>query len=138
MIDRSYAGIRKRLQSVDINNLTSESPWVKDVRQRAQMAFGEHVRPCLWQIKVALATLKGDKHVLSISRTGSGKTLTFWLPIVLCDDGIVIVVLPLNILAKQNLDQLTRAGINAIVITGDTATPENFEVCDILFLLSNT
>ena len=72
--------------------------------------------------------LKGDKHVLSISRTGSGKTLTFWLPVILSYDGIVIVVLPLNVLAKQNLDQLTRAGINSVVVTGETASAEQFEV----------
>ena len=84
--------------------------------------------PSLIVLKVALAMLKGDKHVLSISRTGSGKTLTFWLPVILSYDGIVIVVLPLNVLAKQNLDQLTRAGINSVVVTGETASAEQFEV----------
>lgn len=128
MADRRYAVIRERLKAVDIDKLNSDSEWVKLARMRAQEVFGMDVRPCLWQIKVALATLKGEKHVLSVARTGSGKTLTFWLPLVLCDDGIIIVVLPLNILAKQNLDQLSRVGINAVVITGETATPESFEV----------
>ena len=128
MADRRYAVIRERLKAVDIDKLNSDSEWVKLARMRTCEVFGMDVRPCLWQIKVALATLKGEKNVLSISRTGSGKTLTFWLPLVLCDDGIIIVVLPLNILAKQNLDQLSQAGINAVVITGETATPDNFEV----------
>ena len=128
MADRSYAAIKEQLTDVDVNAINSDSEWVKLARERAREVFGENVRPCLWQIKVALAMLKGEKHVLSISRTGSGKTLTFWLPVVLSSDGIVIVVLPLNILAKQNLDQLSRVGINSIVITGETATPDNFHV----------
>lgn len=134
MIDRSYAVIRRQLRSVDIDGLDSSSPWVKLARERSQQVFGNRVRPCLWQVKVALATLKGDKHVLSIARTGSGKTLTFWIPILLTDDGIIIVVVPLNILAEQNVSRLTRAGINALVITGKTATASNFKVC-YLFLI---
>lgn len=84
--------------------------------------------PCLWQLKVALATLRGDKHVVSISRTGSGKTLTFWIPILLASDGILIVVVPLNLLGKQNVDQLTKAGIPSIVITAKDASTSNFDV----------
>lgn len=114
---------------MDIDRLDSHSPWVKLARRRTQEVFGRDVRPCLWQVKVALAVLKGDKHVLSIARTGSGKTLTFWIPILLTDDGITIIVVPLNLLAKQNVDQLGLVGINSIMITAETATPANFEVC---------
>ena len=125
---RSHAVIKKALKSVDINTLNSDSPWVIRTCNRVREVFGQHVRPCLWQVKVALATLKGDKHVVSIARTGSGKTLTFWMPLLLCYDGIIIVVVPLNLLAKQNVDQLSRVGIPAIVITGETATDDNFKV----------
>lgn len=128
MSDRRYAVIKRQLRSVDIDGLDSDSPWVKLARERSQEVFGPNVRPCLWQAKVSLSTLKGEKHVLSIARTGSGKTLTFWLPVLLTSDGIIIVVVPLNILAEQNFDQLTRAGINTMVITAETATPANFEV----------
>lgn len=128
MSDRTYAVIKQRLRSVDINSLDSHSPWVKLARERSQEVFGRAVRPCLWQVKVALAFLKGEKHVLSIARTGSGKTLTFWIPVLLTDDGITIVIVPLNLLAKQNVDQLTLAGINSMIITADTATPANFDV----------
>ncbi|KAJ7683797.1 P-loop containing nucleoside triphosphate hydrolase protein [Mycena rosella] len=38
----------------------------------------------------------------------------------------VIVVTPLNILRKQNVDSLAKVGISVITITGDTATAENF------------
>lgn len=136
MIDRSYAVMKESLKSVDINSLTAGSPWVKQVREKVGVVFGRQVRPCLWQVKTALATVKGDKHVLSISSTGSGKTLTFWIPVLICKDGILIVVVPLNILAKQHADQLNRVGINAIVITGDTDTASNYEV-SVIYLIHN-
>lgn len=122
----THAVIKKELQRVNIDRLRFDSEWVVGVRARAVEAFG--FEPCLWQIKVSLATLRGDKHVLSISRTGSGKTLTFWLPILLSEDGVLIVIVPLNLLGKQNVDQLSRIGISAIVLTGETATQANFEV----------
>lgn len=131
MIDRSYAVIKSDLAAVDVNSLTAQSSWVQHTRDRVREVFGVNVRPCLWQVKVALATLKGDKHVLSISRTGSGKTLTFWIPALLCNDGIIIVVVPLNILGQQNVDQLSRAGIKSVVITGESDTDSNYEVCEL-------
>ena len=133
MSARSVSAVRQKLKSVDINTLTCNSAWVKMVRSRCREVFGAHVRPCLWQAKVALATLKGGKHVVSISRTGSGKTLTFWIPTLLCTDGILIVVVPLNLLAKQNVDQLEKVGIKAVAITGETATEDNFKVCELKF-----
>ncbi|KAF8214748.1 P-loop containing nucleoside triphosphate hydrolase protein, partial [Mycena galopus ATCC 62051] len=82
---------------------------------------------CLWQIKIVRAILKHDRDVASIAATGSGKTLTFWMPLLFVPEGIQIIVTPLNILGKQNVDSLAKAGISAITITGETATPENFQ-----------
>ncbi|KAJ7240892.1 hypothetical protein C8J57DRAFT_958654, partial [Mycena rebaudengoi] len=48
------------------------------------------------------AILKRDGDVVCISATGSGKTLTFWLPLLFKPDGIQIVISPLNILRQQN------------------------------------
>lgn len=124
---QTHAVIRRQLQSVDINALRFDSPWVKQAREVASKVFS--IEPCLWQVKVALATLRGGKHVLSVSRTGSGKTMTFWIPILLSVDGIIIIIVPLNLLGKQNVDQLSRVGISATVITGDNATPSHFAVC---------
>ncbi|KAF8240039.1 hypothetical protein L208DRAFT_1235026 [Tricholoma matsutake] len=67
-------------------------------------------RPCLWQIRVVQALLKNDKDVASIWATGSGKTLTFWMPLLFMPEGIQIVV-TLNILGKQNVDTLAKVGI---------------------------
>ncbi|KIK73732.1 hypothetical protein PAXRUDRAFT_96792, partial [Paxillus rubicundulus Ve08.2h10] len=42
-------------------------------------------------------------------------------------DGIQIVVTPLNLLGKQNVTSLAKAGIRAITISSETATPVNFQ-----------
>ncbi|KAJ7207018.1 hypothetical protein C8J57DRAFT_1727419 [Mycena rebaudengoi] len=97
---------------------------LSEIRDKIEAVFG--YRPCLWQIKVVRAILKRDRDVVSIAATGSGKTLTFWMPLLFIPDGIQIVVTSLNILGKQNVDSLAKVGISAITITADTATAENF------------
>jgi len=57
-----------------------------------------------------------------------GKTLTFWMPLLFRPEGIQIVVTPLNLLGKQNATSLAKAGIGAIAISSETATPANFQV----------
>jgi superfamily II DNA/RNA helicase len=48
-------------------------------------------QPCLWQIRVVEAILKHDKDIISIAATCSGKTLTFWMPLLFKKNGIQIV-----------------------------------------------
>ncbi|KAG2036836.1 hypothetical protein BDR03DRAFT_865348, partial [Suillus americanus] len=50
-----------------------ETPPISEIRLRTQQKFG--IRPCLWQLKVAQALLKGNQDVLCIAGTGMGKTL---------------------------------------------------------------
>ncbi|KAI5995607.1 P-loop containing nucleoside triphosphate hydrolase protein, partial [Pisolithus albus] len=100
-------------------------PSLSNIRTRTQQFFG--VRPCRWQLKVAETILKGDKDVICIAGTGMGKTLTFWMPLLFREDGIQIVVTPLNLLGKQNVTYLMKAGIEAISISRETATPANFQ-----------
>ncbi|KIJ58560.1 hypothetical protein HYDPIDRAFT_178049 [Hydnomerulius pinastri MD-312] len=99
-------------------------PTLNEIRERTQQVFG--VRPCLWQLKVAEALLKGDKDVLCTVGTGMGKTLGFWMPLLFRPGGIQIVVTPLNMLGRQNASSLAKAGIRAIAINSETATPANF------------
>ncbi|KAJ7467071.1 hypothetical protein FB451DRAFT_1002334, partial [Mycena latifolia] len=49
------------------------------IRDRVEAVFS--YRPCLWQLKVVCVILKRVKDVASIAATGSGKTLTFWMPL---------------------------------------------------------
>ncbi|KAI0310478.1 P-loop containing nucleoside triphosphate hydrolase protein, partial [Amylostereum chailletii] len=98
-------------------------PLLSEIRDKTQAVFGK--RPCLWQLKVAEAILKGDKDITCIAGTGQGKTLTFWMPL-LFEEGIQIVVSPLNILGKQHVESLEKQGIHAIALKAETATAENY------------
>ncbi|KAF8214390.1 P-loop containing nucleoside triphosphate hydrolase protein, partial [Mycena galopus ATCC 62051] len=96
-----------------------------EIRAKAVERLG--YLPCLWQIKVVEAILKRDGDVVCISATGSGKTLTFWLPLLFRPHGIQLVISPLNILGQQNVAQLAAMKINGITITAETATRQNFQ-----------
>ncbi|KAJ6496925.1 P-loop containing nucleoside triphosphate hydrolase protein, partial [Mycena vulgaris] len=96
-----------------------------EIRAKAIVHLGYQL--CLWQIKVVEAILKRDGNVVCISATGSGKTLTFWLPLLFRADGIQLVISPLNILGDQNVAQLAGMGIKSISITSETATYQNFQ-----------
>lgn len=109
------------------NQPTPPVPSLSDIWNKTEQVFG--IRPCLWQIQVVQAILKGDRDVVLISSTGMGKTLTFWVPLLFrpCRS-IQIIVTPLNILGKQNVATLNKAGFKAIFISADTATTKNFQM----------
>ena len=48
------------------------------VQEDIEEFFGIH--PCLWQIRVAHATLAGND-LVTIAPTGLRKSLTYWLPL---------------------------------------------------------
>lgn len=50
------------------------------------------------------------------------------MPLVFVPKGIQIIVTPLNVLGKQNVEALKKEGIEAIAIDATSATPENFAV----------
>ncbi|KAG1762233.1 hypothetical protein EDD22DRAFT_759432, partial [Suillus occidentalis] len=54
--------------------------------------------PCLWQLKLADALLKGDQDIVCIAGTGMGKTLSFWILLLFCNNSIQLVITPLNLL----------------------------------------
>ncbi|KAI6142460.1 P-loop containing nucleoside triphosphate hydrolase protein, partial [Pisolithus tinctorius] len=103
-------------------------PSCSEIRQRTQEVFGQ--RPCLWQVQTTQAVLHGNQDVVSISATGSGKTLTFWMPLLFRSQGVQIVIAPLNILGTQNVHSLQKFRIPAIALTGETATHENFKAIE--------
>lgn len=104
-----------------------KAPDFSAIRTETERVFKK--RPCLLQVKACNAILRGDNDVTCIARTGLGKTLTFWMPLLFVPDGIQIVVTPLNILGRQNVDELEKEyGFKAIAIDAESATPENFKV----------
>ena len=80
------------------------SKWdIAKVRRLVKDKFGKVA--CWWQVQIALG-LYERKDIIGVAPTGAGKTLTFWLPILMAlDDGhqdkISFVVTPLNLLIRR-------------------------------------
>ena len=100
-----------------------ETDW--EVQEKVKEVFG--FMPCLWQIRVICAVLNGDD-VITIARTGSGKSITYWMPVLFIKYGISIIVTPLKLLGSQFAGMLQDNGISVISIMVANVTNELFEV----------
>ena len=100
-------------------------PSINDLRMEVQSAYG--IVPCMFQARDAISQLK-QKDCIMISPTGSGKTLTFWIPLLFNNNGIIIIITALNILGDKNVDEHLRLGIRAANISGALATDDLFKV----------
>src|SRR5882762_10775544 len=78
-------------------------------------------------MSVVRAILTGDD-VITIAKTGSGKSMTYWMPVLFIKYGISIIVTPLKLLGSQFSQMLEENHINAISIMAANATNELFEV----------
>ena len=97
----------------------------EEVQRDVEKVFG--FKPCLWQIWVVHAILAGED-VITIAPTGSGKSLTCWMPLLYIKHGITVVVSPLKLLGTQFVEMLGDNGISAVSIMAANATNELFEV----------
>ena len=108
---------------------------IKEIRDLVEKRFNK--RPCWYQIKVALA-LRAGKDVITWTATGAGKTLSFWIALLMAmeegEDKMIIVVTPLNLLGKQNVESLCHAGLHAIAVSSENANPTVYEVSTFYFL----
>jgi superfamily II DNA/RNA helicase len=81
-------------------------------------------RPCWYQIEAAKALYAGQD-VIGCVPTGAGKTMSFWIPLLMAQEDklnkILFIISPLNVLAKQNAEMLTKFGISAIAVTADNS-----------------
>jgi superfamily II DNA helicase RecQ len=102
----------------------------EDVQNDIEARFG--IRPCLWQIRVVRKILEQDD-VITVAATGSGKSLTYWMPLLYVKHGIVVIVTPLKLLGKQFVEVLAENGMSAVSMTAANATNELFEVILIHF-----
>ena len=50
----------------------------EEVQDNVEAQMG--VRPCLWQVKVVRKILE-QEDVITIAATGSGKSFTYWMPL---------------------------------------------------------
>jgi superfamily II DNA or RNA helicase len=88
---------------------------VKEIRDLVKAKLDK--RPCWLQIKIMLA-LYAKKDVAGVAATGAGKTLSSLLMVLEeGEDKMIFVVTPLNLLGKQNVEALDKAGLNAIAVS---------------------
>lgn len=84
-------------------------------------------RPCDFQYKLFEAQQSG-KNIISIARTGSGKTLTYLMPLILSKDSIIIIVTALNVLGEQFEREAQAAGYTALSVNGENESDAIFKV----------
>jgi ATP-dependent DNA helicase RecQ len=77
------------------------------------------------QSDVVAAMLAG-RDVLSVAPTGSGKSISYWVPAVV-DGGLTLVVSPLIALMKDQVDRLTDRGVAATFINSSVGPLEQRE-----------
>jgi ATP-dependent DNA helicase RecQ len=77
------------------------------------------------QADVVEAMLAG-RDVLSVAPTGSGKSISYWVPAVV-DGGLTMVVSPLIALMKDQVDRLTQRGVAATFINSSVERPEQVD-----------
>src|SRR5213593_1860214 len=77
------------------------------------------------QSDVVAAMLAG-RDVLSVAPTGSGKSISYWVPAVV-DGGLTLVVSPLIALMKDQVDRLTERGVAATFINSSLERPEQID-----------
>jgi ATP-dependent DNA helicase RecQ len=77
------------------------------------------------QGEVVAAMLAG-RDVLSVAPTGSGKSISYWVPAVV-DGGLTMVVSPLIALMKDQVDRLTERGVAATFINSSVERPEQVD-----------
>jgi ATP-dependent DNA helicase RecQ len=75
------------------------------------------------QSDVVAAMLAG-RDVLSVAPTGSGKSISYWVPAVV-DGGLTLVVSPLIALMKDQVDRLTERGVAATFINSSVEPAEH-------------
>ncbi|THU91015.1 hypothetical protein K435DRAFT_674985 [Dendrothele bispora CBS 962.96] len=116
------------IQDSRTQNQTPE--WtIKSIKDLVQKRTGK--RPCWWQNKTAMA-LYNRKDIMGVARTGAGKTMSFWIALMMAQERgqlkkTVVVVTPLNLLGKQNVIQLNDGILSAFAVNRDNATPETFK-----------
>jgi ATP-dependent DNA helicase RecQ len=103
----------------------SQNPGVISAAERVlREVFGlDEFRP--GQADVVAAMLAG-RDVLSVAPTGSGKSISYWVPAVV-EGGLTMVVSPLIALMKDQVDRLTERGVAATFINSSVERPEQVD-----------
>lgn len=97
-----------------------------EIRTQTEKTFGK--RPCQFQIELCKAQLRRE-HIISVAATGSGKTLSYFMPLQFTSDSLVIIVSALNVLGEQFVAEATAAGFPAVSVTAENDNDSTFKVC---------
>ncbi|KAK3812109.1 MAG: P-loop containing nucleoside triphosphate hydrolase protein [Benniella sp.] len=89
----------------------------QDAISQCQTMFG--VTPKAQQLEVVECIGRGQDVIL-IAGCGWGKTLVYFLPLVLWQDRIVLIISPLKALMKEQCQKLQDLGISSISLDGDS------------------
>src|SRR5260370_39530339 len=76
-----------------------------------------YICACNWQCKIAQSLL-AKKSLVSVSGTGSGKTIMFWL-LMMREEGLTIIIMPLKSLGMQLAEELEQHGWRAVSIMAE-------------------
>jgi len=117
-----------------IGNTNPSSKWdITRIRRLVEKKFQKHT--CWFQVQIALALFDG-KDMVGIAPTGAGKTLSFWIPLLMAleedESKMSFIVTPLNLLGEQNQQELERAGLHAIAVNGENSNETTFKMCNLL------
>ncbi|KAH7906213.1 P-loop containing nucleoside triphosphate hydrolase protein [Hygrophoropsis aurantiaca] len=96
---------------------------IEQIQEKTLATFG--TLPCRFQAELCRAQLQ-KKDIISIAATGSGKTLTFLMPLQFSADSVVIVVTALNVLGDQFVCEAEAAGFSAISVTAENDNDKTF------------
>ncbi|KAF8993893.1 P-loop containing nucleoside triphosphate hydrolase protein [Cyathus striatus] len=100
-----------------MSRLRYRVPSAAEISSHTEKIFG--IKPCQFQIDDALAQLNG-RDSITISPMGSGKTLTFWIPLLFNNNGIIIIITAAvnvtNETASDGLFKEIREGKHHVII----------------------
>jgi superfamily II DNA/RNA helicase len=117
--------------STHTHSPSASAQWdVAGIRALVEQSF--HKRPCLFQIKIAMSIYNG-KDAVAVAPTGAGKTLSFWIPLLMWKaEGkkkVAIFITPLNLLGQQCENDLIASGaLTAISLTQENYDRQKFKV----------
>jgi superfamily II DNA helicase RecQ len=104
---------------------SGDPPTLEAMHEAVKNQFGFFL--CTWQLEAALTQLKRN-NLITLAPTGSGKTLTFWIPLLFNEEGIIIVVTPLVVLGDKNIAELSDVSIPTINLTTESVLDDTFKV----------
>lgn len=99
-------------------------PTIADIRALATQRLG--FPPCFWQLQLSQILLQRKQTVvISTAATGSGKSVTFWLPLLYEPGRITFIVVPLKQLGQQLANVAASYGLASVNVTRETLMEED-------------